>query len=306
MAAMKEEGLYFFELFTENIIKGIKVDELYFQGHTKYQFIQIFRNPILGKILFLDKKIQSAQIDEYIYHESLVHPALFTHPSPQEVLIIGGGEGATLREVLRHGSVREATMVDIDKELVELCQKYLPEWSEGTFASPKTKLVFEDARSFLEKTEKRFDVVISDLTEPIKEGPSVYLFTKEFFDKVQQALKEDGLFVLQAGSTDPSYHEFFASCAKTAEAVFPLIRPYWSFIFSFGLPWGFVLASKKKEFLDLEEKELTRRLQKRNVKNLKFYHPPLHKSFFTLPLYLLNGLKKGKILTDEKPFIWKI
>lgn len=303
---MKEEGLYFFELFTENIVKGIKVDELYFQGHTKYQFIQIFRNPILGKVLFLDKKIQSAQIDEYIYHESLVHSALFTHPSPQEVLVIGGGEGATLREVLRHDPVQKATMVDIDEELVKLCQKYLPEWSEGAFTSPKTKLVFEDARSFVEKTEKRFDVIISDLTEPIKEGPSVYLFTKEFFERIFQALKKDGLFVLQAGSTDPSYHEFFASCAKTLEDVFPLVRPYWSFIFSFGLPWGFILASKKDDPLVLDEEEITQRFQQRKVKNLKFYHPPLHRSFFALPLYLFHGLKKGKVLTDKKPFIWKI
>lgn len=303
---MKEEGLYFFELFTENIVKGIKVDELLFQGQTNYQFIQIFRNPILGKVLFLDKKIQSAQIDEYIYHESLVHPSLFTHSSPRDVMIIGGGEGATLREVLRHEAVQRATMVDIDKELVELCQKYLPEWSEGAFASPKTKLVFEDARSFIGKSEQKFDVIISDLTEPTKDGPSLYLFTKEFFEKIFQALKKDGLFVLQAGSTDPSYHEFFSSCEKTLEKVFPLVRPYWSFIFSFGLPWGFILASKKEDPVGLNEKEILQRLQRREVKGLKFYHPPLHRCFFKLPLYLLKSVEKGKILTDEKPFIWKI
>lgn len=303
---MKQEGLYFFEFFAESIIKGIKVDELYFQGQTKHQFIQIFRNPILGKVLFLDKKIQSAQIDEYIYHESLVHPALFTHSTPQEVLVIGGGEGATLREILRHDAVEKGTMVDIDGELVELCQKYLPEWSEGAFDHKNVKLVFEDARSFVEKTEDEFDVIISDLTEPIKEGPSVYLFTKEFFEKIFKALRKDGLFVLQAGSTDPAYHQFFASCAKTAEAVFPLVRPYWSFIFSFGLPWGFILASKKEDPLGLGEKEILQRLQRRKVEGLRFYHPPLHSNFFNLPLYLLNGLEKGKVLTDKKPFIWKI
>ena len=303
---MVKEGLYFFELFTENIVKGIKVDNFLYQGKTKYQFIQIFSNPFLGKVLFLDKKIQSAQIDECIYHESLVHPALITHSSPNKVLIIGGGEGATLREVLRHQSVEKAIMVDIDEELVRICQKYLPEWSEGAFIHPKTHLVFDDARHFIEETDERFDVVVSDLTEPLKEGPSLYLFTKEFFKHIYQALEVDGLFVLQAGSTDPIYHEFFSSCVRTLHEVFPLVRPYWSFIFSFGLPWGFVLASKKEDPLRLDEEEIRQRLERREVQNLKFFHSPLHKVFFTLPLYLSEGLKKGKILTDSEPFIWKL
>lgn len=303
---MVEEGLYFFELFTKNLVKGIRVDELLYQAKTKYQLIQIFSNPLFGKVLFLDKKIQSAQVDEQIYHESLVHPSLLTHPSPKNVLIIGGGEGATLREVLRHEPVKKATMVDIDKELVRLCQEYLPEWSDGAFSNSKTHLIFEDARRFVEKTDEKFDVVVSDLTEPIKEGPSVYLFTKEFFGSIYQVLEEDGLLVLQAGSTDPFYHEFFASCARTLEDVFPLVRPYWSFIFSFGLPWGFVLASKKEDPLQLEEEEILQRLKKRGVENLRFYHPPLHKGFFALPFYLTESLKKGKILTDSEPFIWKL
>ncbi|MCK4495608.1 MAG: polyamine aminopropyltransferase, partial [Candidatus Aminicenantes bacterium] len=118
---MKDEGSYFSEHFTENIIRNIKIDKLYYEGKTKYQFARFFYNKTLGKVLFLDEKIQSAQIDEYIYHESLVHPVLITHPSPQRVLVIGGGEGATIREVLRHECVQKITMVDIDNELVELC-----------------------------------------------------------------------------------------------------------------------------------------------------------------------------------------
>ena len=181
--AMAGEGSYFFEPFTESFGRRLKVDKFYYPGKTKYQFVQCFYNEFLGKVLFLDKRIQSAQIDEYIYHESLVHPALITHPSPREVLVIGGGEGATLREVLRHSTVEKVIMVDIDRELVELCQKYLPEWSKGAFSNPKTDLIFKDARPFVEKTREKFDVIISDLTEPIEQGPSVFLFTEEFFSK---------------------------------------------------------------------------------------------------------------------------
>lgn len=303
---MAGEKSYFFEPFTESFGKRIKVEKFYYQGKTKYQFVQCFYNKFLGKVLFLDKRIQSAQIDEYIYHESLVHPALITHPSPREVLVIGGGEGATIREVLRHSTVEKVIMVDIDSELVELCQKYLPEWSEGAFSDPKTSLIFEDARPFVKKTREKFDVIISDLTEPIEHGPSVFLFTEEFFSINFKALKEDGLLVLQAGSADPSYNQFFCSLVKTLEKVFPVVRPYWTFVLSFSMPWGFVLASKKKDPLDLLEKDIAQRMRERSVQKLKYYHPGFHQSYFALPLYLLESLKQGKVLTDNKPFIWKL
>jgi spermidine synthase len=303
---MAGKGAYLFEPFTESFGRRLKVEKYYYQGKTRYQFVQCFYNQFLGKVLFLDKKIQSAQIDEYIYHESLVQPALITHPAPREVLVIGGGEGATLREVLRHSTVEKAVMVDIDRELVELCQKYLPEWSEGAFSNPRTDLVFEDARRFVEETRERFDVIISDLTEPINQGPSVFLFTEEFFSKNFEALKKDGLFVVQAGSADPYYNQFFCSLVKTLENVFPIVRPYWTFVLSFSAPWGFVLASKTKDPLELDEKEIALRMRDRAVENLRYYHPGFHQSYFALPFYLVKSLKQGKVLTDRKPFIWKL
>ncbi len=303
---MADEESYFFETLTGSFGRRFKVEKLYYQGKTKYQFVQCFYNQFLGKVLFLDKKIQSAQIDEYIYHESLVHPALITHPSPREVLVSGGAEGATIREVLRHSTVEKVIMVDIDRELVELCQKYLPEWSEGAFSNPKTDLIFEDARPFVEKTREKFDVIISDLTEPLEQGPSVFLFTKEFFLRNFEALKEGGIFVLQAGSADPSYNQFFCSLVKTLKKVFPIVRPYWTFVLSFSMPWGFVLASKTKDPLVLAEKDIGQRMRARKVNKLKYYHPGFHNSYFALPLYLVESLKQGKVLTDKKPFIWKL
>ncbi len=301
-----DEGLYFFEQFSGHMVRGIKIDKVYYQGKTEYQWVQIFDSPLFGKVLFLDRKIQSAQIDERTYHEALVHPVLITHPFPQDVLVIGGGEGATLREVLKHELVSRVSMVDIDQELVKLCQEHLPEWSEGAFSDQRVHLVFGDARRFIEDSKDKFDVIVSDLTEPIEKGPSVYLFTEEFFKKIDQALNQDGLFVLQAGSTDPVYHDFFASCAKTLEKVFPIIRPYWVHMFSFGLPWGFVLASKKEDPLELEHEEILQRMERRGVKNLQFYESSLHQALFTLPPYLKAGLKKGKVLTDKKPYIWTL
>ncbi len=303
---MGNEENYYSETYTDNVIRRFKIDRLYYRGQTEHQYVECFHNQFLGKVLFLDEKIQSAQVDEYIYHESLVHPALITHPSPREVLILGGGEGATLREVLKHNTVEKATMVDIDEKLVKLCQEYLPEWSEGAFSSSKTDLVFGDAREFVERTQKKFDVIISDVTEPLEKGSSVRLFTQEFFNRVYETLREDGVFVLQAGSTDPFYHQFYCSLAKTVQSVFPQIYPYWTFVLSFGLPWGFILASKSKNPLKLSEDEISGRIRDRKIRKLKFYHAGLHKGYFALPLYLLEDLNKGKILTDEKPFIWEL
>ena len=303
---MGNEENYYAETYTENFIRRFKINKLYYRGKTDHQYVECFHNQFLGKVLFLDGKIQSAQVDEYMYHESLVHPTLITHPSPRRALIFGGGEGATLREVLKHGTIEEAIMVDIDKKLVELCRKYLPEWSDGAFSNPKTDLVYGDARRFVEKTQKKFDIIISDLTEPLDKGPSVYLFTEEFFSRIFDILEENGLFVLQAGSTDPVYNQFYCSLAKTLERIFPLVRPYWTFVLSFGLPWGFILASRSEDPLKLKEGRISDRIRGRKIRKLKFYHPGLHKGYFALPLYLMKDLKKGKILTDKKPFIWEL
>jgi len=238
-------------------------------------------------VLFLDHKIQSAEIDEFIYHEALVHPSLVTHPRPQKVVILGGGEGATLREVLRYQSVRQATMVDIDEELV-------------------AKLIITDARQFLERNEEKYDVIISDLTEPVSGGPSVYLFTKEFFELVKRRLTPEGVWVLQAGSADEKFSQFMSSLVKTLESVFPVVRPYWSFILSFSLPWGFICASLKPDPLSLSAEEIKDRLEARQVKGLRFYYPGLHHGLFALPRYLLENFKRGRLLTDDNPFIWTL
>jgi len=196
-------------------------------------------------------------------------------------------------------------MLDLDRELVEISQRYLPEWSRGAFSSPRAKLLFREARAYIEKTKQKFDVVISDLTEPLRGTPSVPLFTREFFRQVDAILNGDGIFVLQAGSADPHYSHFFGSLGKTMRAVFPVVRPYWTFIFSFSLPWGFVLASKRDDPLRISELELRKRLAKRKVRNLKYYRPGLHESFFRLPPYLDRAVRRGRVLEDKAPFIWE-
>ncbi|MCP2604530.1 polyamine aminopropyltransferase [Candidatus Aminicenantes bacterium AH-873-B07] len=300
-----KEGIWFIQKYTDNAMFQYRVEKIYFSGKTPYQKIDIVQITLFGKSLFLDDKIQSAEVDEFVYHEALVHPAMMAHPNPKKILIIGGGEGATLREVLKHNTVKKATMVDIDEELVKLCAKHMPEWSNGAFESSKTELIFDDARKFIEHANEKYDVIISDLTEPLEKGPSIYLFTREFYERIFNILDENGVLVVQSGSADPYYNRFFASVYKTLKDVFPLVKPYWTFIFSFNLPWGFNLALKKEQCLEINKRKFKNRIDQSKFGRLKFYHMDLDKGLFSLPLYLHEALSQGRVSTDSQPFIWE-
>jgi len=300
-----KEGIWFIQKYTDDAMFQYRIEKIYFSGKTKYQKVDIVQVTLFGKSLFLDDKIQSAEVDEFVYHEALVHPAMMSHPDPKRILIIGGGEGATLREVLKHNTVQKVIMVDIDEELVKLCAEHMPEWSNGAFESSRTQLIFDDARKFIENTNEKFDVIISDLTEPLEKGPSIYLFTREFYKKIFNILNENGVLVVQSGSADPYYNCFFASVYKTLEEVFPLVKPYWTFIFSFNLPWGFNLALKKKQQLEINEKDFKNRIDESKFGQLRFYDLNLGKGLFSLPVYLKEALSQGKISTDSQPFLWK-
>ena len=159
------------------------------EARTKFQHVEIMETASYGKALVLDGRIQSSQADEFIYHEALVHPGLLLLDAPPtSALVIGGGEGATLREILRYPSIQKAVMVDIDAEVVELCKRHLPEMHQGAFDDPRTEFRAEDARGYLERTAERFDLIVVDLVEPLEEGPACLLFTREFYGLVRDRL----------------------------------------------------------------------------------------------------------------------
>ena len=297
--------VWYVETMGDSLSYFYRVENFVYQGKSEFQKIDIVDTCEFGRVLFLDEKIQSAEIDEFIYHEMLVHPAMLLHPSPERVLIIGGGEGATLREVLLHPDVKEVVMVDIDEELVSVCKKYLEKWHRGAFDDPRSRVIFEDARKYVFETDRKFDVVISDLTEPLEEGPSVYLFTKEFYSRIFDILTDDGILVAQSGSADIFYYNLPTTLYRTLKEVFPFVDIYLTFMMSFQSLWSFVIASKSKQPSDVTEEELEKEIKRRNL-SLKFFYPGFIRSIFTLPLYLQEELKKpGKISTDSDPFIWE-
>lgn len=301
-------GMFIAETHTEAVTWFFTAERFLVEGKTQYQEYQICEIPRFGKTLFLDYKIQSSILDEFIFHECMSQPAMALHPNPKKVAVCGGGEGATLREALKHNTVEEAVMIDIDEELVDMVKVHMPEWHQGAFEDPRTKLLHTDARKYLEDNAGAgFDVVLSDLPDPLEAGPAVYLFTKEYFNICANAMSDDGVFAMQAGCANINYPYCFVACLKTLmdmPEVFPVVRGYYGFISTFMMPWGFILASKKHDPLALDEAEIARRFQQRGVKT-RYYTPRMHNSVFTLPDYLNEALEQhGRVLTDAEPFVW--
>ena len=276
------------------------------EAQTKFQHVEILQTAAYGKTLVLDGRIQSSQGDEFIYHEALVHPGMLTtEDPPRSALVIGGGEGATLREILRYPSITRAVMVDIDGEVVELCKTHLPEMHQGAFDDPRTQVRHEDARAYLEKSNDRFDFITVDLVEPLEEGPARMLFTQEFYALVRDRLTPGGTMTMQAGMTKLGELGFFTSIHRTLREVFPVVAAYQSFISCFGTPWGFIVASKKVDPARQGAQAVDKLIAERVKGSLEYWDGVTHQHAFSLPKFIRKAVaQQTRIVTDAHPLIF--
>ena len=269
---------------------------------TKYQKAQITATATFGICLVLDGKIQSGANDEFIYHESLVHPAMLTHAAPKSVFIAGGGEGATLRDVLLHKSVKKAVMVDIDEKVVDMCRKYLPSFHRGAFEDKRAEVIYDDARKYIRETPERFDVAIIDLADPVDEGPAQMLYTREFYQLVKNKLKPGGIMVVQSGQSGWINLKNFFAINRTLKSVFKIVRPYQVFVPSFVDMWGFHVVSDTLDAAALSPREINSRISQRLTGELKSYDGTAHRGLFSLPKRLRKQLGRSrKVITDKAP-----
>jgi spermidine synthase len=275
------------------------------EARTKFQHVEIMETASYGKALVLDGRIQSSQADEFIYHEALVHPGLLLLDAPPaRALVIGGGEGATLREILRYPSIGKAVMVDIDAEVVELCKRHLPEMHQGAFDDPRTEFRAEDARGYLERTAERFDLIVVDLVEPLEEGPACLLFTREFYTLVRDRLTPGGAMAMQAGMTKIGELDFFTSIHRTLRDVFPVVAGYQTFVSCFGTPWGFIAASRKNDPRAQTAADVDRRIAERVRGTLGYWDGQTHQHAFALPRFIRQAIDaQTRIATDANPLI---
>ncbi len=279
----KHQGcLWFRELQSSGEETSYVCRAVVYHGRSAYQQIDIVETEMHGLVLFLDGVVQSAEKDEFIYHEVLVHPAMWSHPAPRSVLIIGGGEGAALREVCRHPDVRRIVMVEIDGELVEVCKRLLPQWHQGAFDDPRVQLVVGDGRAFVENTEERFDVAVLDLSDPMDDSPAALLFTREFYEKVSGRLTPQGCVAVQGECISPQKVAAHARIVNTLKRVFPVVHPCPYSLHSFHRPDAHILASKNPHW---SVDAVVERARSSGLA-LRYLSPAMVEKLFTIPPYL--------------------
>ncbi len=293
---------WFRDHLSPNLTALHSISDRIYSERTSFQSVEIIRTDGFGVCLVLDGKIQSSEADEFVYHEALAHPAMLSHPGPEGVFIAGGGEGATLREVLAHKTVKRAVMVDIDEQVVDICRRLLPSWHQQAFDDPRTELHFVDARNYLEQTSEQFDVIIIDLVDPLEGGPARLLYTREFYQAVEQKLKPGGIMSVQAESAELTNMSNFTAILNTLSSVFSVTRPYRAHVPSFLGVWGFVCASQSLDPIALTCEQIDSTISARVSKELKSYDGITHQSVFAIPKHIRQKLASCKrIITDAEP-----
>ncbi len=276
-----------------------RLDEVLLRRQTPYQEIVIGRNGVYGLCLFLVEVIQSTEVDEALYHEAFVHPALDIHGAARRVLVGGAGEGATLREIYKHPGIEKVVTVDLDAAVVEACREFLPTWSAGAFDDPRTELRIEDVRATLAAAEDRsFDAVLLDVTDPVEEGPSVELFTTAFFAEVARVLDDDGIVVLQSGEIDLSDLEPLRAVRSTLGAVFDWVHVCHINVPSFHAMWSVTLAGKRA--FEPRPADLAERVARLGADQLRAYSQSAHLAMLDLPpVVAAEVAKPGRVVTGD-------
>ena len=269
-----------------------RIDRLLHEVRTEHQHLVIFENERMGRVMALDGVIQTTEADEFIYHEMLTHVPLFAHGQAKRVLIIGGGDGGILREVARHPEVEHITMVEIDATVVAMCKTFLPKHSNGAFEDPRLNLVIDDGMHFVSTTPDRFDVIISDSTDPI--GPGEVLFSENFYQACRRILNEGGVMAAQNGTPFMQLGEV-KTTAQRMTGLFPdwhfyqaAVPTYIGGVMTFA--WGATALQSRQCSLET----LNQRFSASGIQT-RYYTPELHIGAFALPQYVLEAVGKASV-----------
>lgn len=273
--------LWFYENHTPGYEVRWKIKDILHDEKSDYQQISILETFELGRIMTLDGALQVSDRDEFIYHEMIAHVPLAIHPEPEKILIIGGGDGGALREVLRHHRVKNVAMIEIDRRVTELSRQYFPDISSG-LDDPRARVDFADGVKYMAETNELYDVVIVDSSDPV--GPAVQLFSYEFYQNCFARLHDDGILVVQSESPF-FYGETFVNTYKNIAAIFPQTLSYLTTMPGYiSGPWAFTLGSKKYD-------PLVPAAEREAIAGMKYYNEEVHSAAFVLPQYIKEMLR---------------
>jgi spermidine synthase len=276
------------------------VDKTLYQGKTRYQRIELVRTPEFGTTLLLDGITQVVEKNEYQYHESMVHPAMCSHPAPRSVLIIGGGDGGILREVLKYPVVKRVDVAELDEEVILFSRKYLACMHKNSFDDPRVKVHITDGRKFVEANPGRFDIVIMDMTDPF--GPAKALYTRQFFAAVKRSLRSPaGIFAMHTESPISRPH-IFNRITKTLQSVFENVTPLYLYIQMYAVLWSIGLASPSLNLAHVAPALVDRRLKRYGIRGLKLVNGETFAAMQIGYPYITEILRQpGAVITDRSP-----
>ena len=282
---MIDDGLTYTEFHSKGMGLILRLKRCITSFDTKFQRLDLYETLDYGKLLTLDNLVMVTEKDEFIYHEMIAHVPLFSHKNPENVLVIGGGDGGTVREVVKHKSVKNVDMVEIDEDVVKISKKYLPTMS-CEFDNPKVNLYFEDGVKWVEDKENVYDVIIIDSTDPVSIGEG--LFTSEFYSNCLKALKPGGVL---ANQTESPFHnpEWVEATYKKLYKVFPIVKMFTAYVPTYPAGvWSFGFCSNDVDPIENFQEE---RYREYNLK-LKYYNDEVHKGSFAVPQFVKELIKR--------------
>lgn len=271
-------GFWLTEKHTEGYSVNWKFIKTLYADRSDYQHIAVIDTLEFGRALILDGVVQTTEKDEFIYHEMIVHPVMMSHPEPQKVLVIGGGDGGAIREAIKYKSVKQADLVEIDDKVIWASREFLPEVS-CALSDKKVRILVEDGLQFIKNKQAYYDVIFIDSSDPV--GPAKGLFSREFYSDAYNALKEDGIMVAQTES--PTFNKnLLADVHKALSGMFPITKTYLTAIATYiGGFWTFTIGSKHYDPATTNPDS-----SMVNSFNLKYYNEEIHRASFVLPNYI--------------------
>lgn len=277
----------FQETLYDAVAQTCRIDKLYFEQKTGHQHLMIFHNAFLGRVMTLDGIVQTTEKDEFIYHEMMAHVPLVAHGNATQVLIIGGGDGGMLREILKHDTVEKVVMVEIDSAVIDMAKQYLPNHSAGAFEDTRTDIVIADGMDFVCSTEQRFDVIISDSTDPI--GPGEVLFTNGFYAQCKRILNPGGVMVAQNGVPFFQLDEVTTTQSRMSphfqdQTFYSAAVPTY-----YGGIMTFAYGSDDSSLRQQDSEVIRQRVASADLKT-RYYTADIHRASFALPKYIEDAL----------------
>ncbi len=278
----KDIDLWFTEQQTKDMRISVRVKQILHQEVTPFQTLALFDTEQFGRMLTLDNIIQTTVSDEFVYHEMITHVALNTHAAPKKVLVIGGGDGGAVREIIKHKSIEKAVHCEIDGAVIENSRRFLPEIS-CAMDDPRVEILVDDGIKHVQENKNTYDVIMVDSTDPI--GPAVGLFSASFYQDIFASLKEDGIFVAQTES--PFFNrDLIPGLYRDISGIFPVTRLYLAVVPTYpGGLWTFTMGSKKYDPLAVDITGIQRM-------NTRYYSPDMHRACFVLPPFVRELLER--------------